>query len=127
MNNITTDISITKNFFRQYFFGDSLKHIFIRLTFILLIIIIIWLFMMFIIMIYIKYQKRKQIQNIVFDNLTCKISPKIKQKYLFWSRRYEDNNLSSNSNSFSNEDIHFTETYSNIQMVKIYFNYKKNK
>lgn len=57
-----------ENFFHRYLLGESLKHIFIRLLFILLIIIIIWCFIIIILFIYIKYRKRKQIENILFDN-----------------------------------------------------------
>jgi len=181
MNNLTTHISITKNFFHQYLLGESLKHIFIRFIFILSIIIIVWCCIIIISIIYIKYQKRKQIKNLLFNNklnstknnfkrhsrfhssstsiLPIKsksiyqILPQIKRKYAFRSRtnenflQYEDNNLSLNSNktqttiekiprrSFfikkfyseyqSNNELHFTETYSNIPPVKFVLIIKK--
>jgi hypothetical protein len=76
------NITIHKNIFHRYLLGESLKHIFIRLIFILLIIIIIWCCIIIILIHYIKYCKRKQIENITLNSTRNNL----KQKYSYWTR-----------------------------------------
>jgi len=102
MYNITTHISEKKNIFHRYLLGDSLKHIFIRLIFILLIIIIIWCFIIIILINYIKSQKRKQIENIKLNSPTNQFKPNItfnsspisisvnKEQCSFWTQKSRD-------------------------------------
>ncbi len=65
MNNLTTDVHITKSFFHQHLLGQSLKSIFIRLTVILLANIIFWCFIMFILILYTRHQRRKHMQHLL--------------------------------------------------------------
>jgi hypothetical protein len=60
MNNVTNEISLTNNFFRRYFLGESIRNIFIRLTVILSAIIIVWSGIMFALIIHMKCQRTKR-------------------------------------------------------------------
>ncbi len=68
MNNSTSETSIRRNFLRRYFLGESGKHMFLRLLFILSIILIVWLCMMLFLIIQVQYRKRKQVQQVSYEN-----------------------------------------------------------
>lgn len=60
MNNISSEISSTSNFFRRYLLGESIRNVFIRLTVILSAIILVWCGIMCALIIHTKWQRNKQ-------------------------------------------------------------------
>jgi hypothetical protein len=107
MNNFTTDDSLT---IRQYLLGESLKHIFIRLVFILLIIMMIWCGLIFILIIFIQYRKRKQRENSLLgdqNELSCN-SNKIQTVIETMSKRALL--VKCHSDYSSDNGLHFNET-----------------
>ncbi|CAF1087989.1 unnamed protein product [Adineta steineri] len=60
MNNVTREISLANNFFRQNLLGESLRHSFIRLTVILSAIIIVWGGIILALIIHMKCQRARQ-------------------------------------------------------------------
>ena len=57
------------SFFKEYFLGESIKHILFRLTFILSIIILFWFGMICTCMIRNRSQKKKQMLNLLSNDL----------------------------------------------------------
>lgn len=123
-----------KNMFHEYLLGESIKHIFIRLMFILLIIIFVWFGILLIIIIYVRYHKRKQMEKFLFNqtrnditqlnsSLTSIPSRKLKRKYFFRSNSKSKNHsvlneIKVNSNSYNLIENNFDINTSSIENIE---------